>query len=310
MMAGKSCTFTLPVTTQAAAISALNCGSAIFSPSALTQGTAYSGTLTVPYTGGNGGAYSQASFTSNGLSFLLPAGTLASGSGNLIYNVIGSPSVSGTMTIPISFAGNSCNVVATVATATTVVLPGNPQGWMRHNLGADTNLDPDVPVQAINGDYYQWGRPIAVATAYTSASFIPGWSDTSAADGSWADESKTSNDPCPSGFRVPTRQQWQNLLDNTTPSNVGTFTGSSTNFGAAKVFTAGGKKLTLPAAGQRGSMDGLLFYRSRLGSYWSSTKLVGSVNEFSYRLQFGDGTNINIAAPIRSYGFSIRCIAE
>jgi len=37
------------------------------------------------------------------------------------------------------------------------------------------------------------------------------------------------------------------LIDNTTASNVGAFVNSSTNFGSAKVFSGGGKKLTFPA---------------------------------------------------------------
>jgi len=201
-MAGKSCTFTLPVIIEPGTISALNCGSAVFNPSTLTQEVAYNGTLTVPYTGGNGGAYSQASFTHNDLTFLLPAGTLASGSGTLVYTVTGIPSVSGVMNIPISFEGNSCNVITpAVVAAATFVLPGNSKAWMRHNLGADTSLDPDVPVQGIHGNYYQWGRPNVVADASTPPGSIAGWSP-AAPDNYWQDATKTTNDPCPSGFRV------------------------------------------------------------------------------------------------------------
>ncbi len=58
------CTFVLSVTAAGAGgggveISALDCGGVNFSPSTATQGTAYIGTLTIPYTGGNGGSYKQ-----------------------------------------------------------------------------------------------------------------------------------------------------------------------------------------------------------------------------------------------------------
>jgi len=111
---GTSCNVNATVTGGTATVVSLTCSSAVFSPVTLTQGTAYTGTLTVPYTGGNGGTYSQTSFNQNGLTFTLPAGTLAS-TGNLVYNVAGTPSTAGAMSIPISFGGVSCNVSATVA---------------------------------------------------------------------------------------------------------------------------------------------------------------------------------------------------
>lgn len=99
-----------------ATIERLNCTSATFSPATITAGTPYSGTMTVPYTGGNGGSYPQGpSQTINGLTFRLQAGTLNVGSGNLIYTVTGTPTSVVTMNIPVSFNGATiCNVNKTV----------------------------------------------------------------------------------------------------------------------------------------------------------------------------------------------------
>ena len=188
----------------------------------------------------------------------------------------------------------------------TVVLPGNPQAWMRHNLGVDTILDPDVPVQAIHGNYYQWGMLAPVADTNTPAAAIAGWNTTSAADGSWLDASKTANDPCPLGFRVPTSTQFTNLISNTTQSNVGTFTNSPTNFGFAKVFTGGGDKMTLPTAGFRYYPNGTLGYRGDSGYYWSSTQ--GNA-AYAYYLDFGSSI-VRVINSNRPNGFSIRCISE
>lgn len=105
-----------------ASISALTCSSATFSAAA-TSGTAYSGTVSVPYTGGNGGSYSAGSGISStgvtGLTATLSAGTLASGSGALTYTVSGTPASSGTASFAISFGGQSCTLALTVNTTAT-----------------------------------------------------------------------------------------------------------------------------------------------------------------------------------------------
>ncbi|AZA53386.1 FISUMP domain-containing protein [Chryseobacterium sp. G0201] len=307
-VAGQSCSFTVPVTASTAIVGSLTCGSAVFSPASFTSGTNYNGTLKVPYTGGNGGNYSQISFTNNGLTFTLPAGTLGNGNGNLVYNVTGIPMSAGTISIPISFGGQSCNVTATVAKGSTVILPGNPKGWMRHNLGANTSLDPDVPVQGIHGNYYQWGRPTVVANASTPVPPISGWNTAIAPNNSWQDGAKTANDPCPSGFRIPTYEQFTNLINNNASSNVGAWSipTDPTNFGAAKAFGSGSNILTLPIAGIRSEANGELSGRASNGVYWSSTQ-IGTT--YSYYL------SLQIHAPlvstfIRPYGMSIRCIAE
>ncbi|MCS3533094.1 FISUMP domain-containing protein [Chryseobacterium sp. JUb7] len=307
-VAGETCTFTIPVITQGATVGSLNCGSAVFSPAAFTSGTSYSGTLKVPYTGGNGGNYSQISFTNNGLTFTLPAGTLGNGNGNLVYNVTGIPMSAGAISIPISFGGKSCNVTATVAKGSTVILPGNPKGWMRHNLGANTSLDPDVPVQAIHGNYYQWGRATVVANASTPVGAISGWNTAIAPDNSWQDGAKTANDPCPAGFRIPTRQQFSNLTSNNASSNVGTWTPPTnpTNFGSAKVFGSGSNILTLPATGIRSEANGELSGRGTNGNYWSSTQ--SGTTYANYLALLIDYPVVS--SFIRPYGMSIRCIAE
>ena len=120
--AGQSCSLGLTVAAPSAAtITALACGSGSFSAPA-TSGSAYSATATVPYSGGNGIAYTTgpaiASTGVTGLTVTLQAGTLASGSGNLTYNVAGTPSTAGTAMFAISFGGQSCSLALTVASGT------------------------------------------------------------------------------------------------------------------------------------------------------------------------------------------------
>lgn len=76
-------------------IYALQCGSAILTPPKYVAGTKYFGTITLPYTMGNGGTYfSGDSKTVNGLTYQLQSGKLNYGNGNIYYTVSGTPTVS------------------------------------------------------------------------------------------------------------------------------------------------------------------------------------------------------------------------
>ncbi|GAB2535893.1 DUF3500 domain-containing protein [Spirosoma aerophilum] len=106
------------VTPPSAAVTALSCGSATFSTSAVS-GTTYTGTATVPYTGGNAAAYTAGSAIAStgvtGLNATLQAGTLTSGAGTLSVAISGTPSAAGTATFPFTFGGQSCSLALTVS---------------------------------------------------------------------------------------------------------------------------------------------------------------------------------------------------
>ena len=89
----------------------LNCSGAIHSPATATQFSLYSGTTTLPYTGGNGVAYPTQTINSTGvlgLTATLTSGTLASGNGNLSFTVTGTPTSSGLASFVITFGGQTC----------------------------------------------------------------------------------------------------------------------------------------------------------------------------------------------------------
>jgi hypothetical protein len=98
-------------------VSALSCSAATFSAVAV-NGVAYSGTASVPYTGGNGSTYAAGTAVSStgvtGLTATLQAGTLASGAGNLAFVVSGTPATTGSATFPLTFGGQSCSFVLSV----------------------------------------------------------------------------------------------------------------------------------------------------------------------------------------------------
>ena len=183
---------------------------------------------------------------------------------------------------------------------------------MCHNLGAaNTSADPFTPTWEINGGYWQWGWSAQAAPGPTgpdagqaNSGPVGGWNTTPAPNGFWIAGSKTANDPCPAGYRVPTSAQWDGVVANNTKTKVGTFNSSATNYGAGKKF---GDQLMLPAAGLRFPPIGVLEFRGILGYYWSSTESNGG-NALCLNFDVNSATH-NLTLSLL-FGSSVRCIAE
>jgi uncharacterized protein (TIGR02145 family) len=194
-------------------------------------------------------------------------------------------------------------------TSTVFVSSGVSKAFMAHNLGADNSLDAHTPVQGIHGNYYQWGILAHVADDTTSAAAISPWNTTAAANGAWADGSKTATDPCPAGFRVPTRAQWDGVIANNIVSRTSnnSWAAGDANFGSAIHWgpNESTKNLTLPAAGIRSNSNGALTSRGNHGYCWSSTEL----GTFATNLYF-TSSNATTNYGYRTNGLSVRCVSE
>ena len=310
-------TCSVPFTVVAGTISALDCSGATVT-GALTSGQAASGvSASVPYTGGNGGFHSGQTVTSTGVTGLtatLSAGSFLSGAGSLSYAITGTPAGAGTASFALSIGGQTCTLDVTVSSPPVCRAKVNAtdfKDFMCYNLGAaNTSADPFTPGWEINGGYWQWGRkdyaaagPTGPGAGDANDGAVSGWSTTDAANGSWADGSKTANDPCPVGYRVPTKAQWDGVIANNTPTSVGSFNTSATNYGAGRKF---GDQLMLPAAGSRFSDDGALNGRGGSGGYWSSTEY----DNFNAWLLDFNSSGASTSNYDRTGGLSVRCVAE
>ena len=227
--------------------------------------------------------------------------------------------------------------VVTTPSLTTQVASDNSGGtytFLNHNLGADTSLDPHTPVVGLQGAYIQWGKrgpnttedstldwqtaandgSLGFASAPTVGSATPGtWASAETNNDAWnVDENnpiKTANDPCPTGYRVPTRIEWQAVNTNNANSLTGAaWSAGPTEFGNALHYgpDANGKLLTLPAAGSRSRTNGALNERGNTGDYWSSTER----GDNAYSLYFGSSNVTPANNNNRTNGLSVRCIAE
>ena len=149
-----------------------------------------------------------------------------------------------------------------------------------------------------------------IATAWTPMGSIPTWTTSTAT--SWA----AGNNPCPTGWRLPTQAELTALYNaGSTWANAnakgnavaGRFFGSCTNSTLPNNMTA--NCTFLPAVGSRYSRSLADFPPSvgQLGSagfYWSSTN---SSSTEAYHLYF-DSSNRSVSAIEKGYGMSVRCV--
>lgn len=197
--------------------------------------------------------------------------------------------------------------------------------WALHNVGVDPLLDrnPSTVTSAYHGNYYQFGK-IAITAGPTATTTNSNFTTTTPGTAWWnvgteAAPIKTTADPCPAGFRVPTRTEAQRLLDGVNVTYRGSFTDSNTNFGSAAILTSkrnANVVLVLPTQGFQNVSTGNppssvgLENRGNTANYWTSTATGGDVTPF--RLLVSSATTI-VSQPTGGNNFAqsrtIRCAA-
>lgn len=191
----------------------------------------------------------------------------------------------------------SDDTVPTVTTATGRV-------WMDRNLGASQVATSSTDAAAY-GDLYQWGRLAdghqlrnSGTTPTLSNNDVPGNSNFITSQNSPADWRSPQNNnlwqgvngvnnPCPSGFRLPTIPEFQAEIAALSPQN------STTAFLSP---------LKLISTGIKSYPNGVV-NNNVIGYYWTSTT---NGNNAGYIYFYGDG--MGTSSTVRAYGMSVRCI--
>ncbi|MCL2329276.1 MAG: hypothetical protein FWC39_12295 [Bacteroidetes bacterium] len=154
--------------------------------------------------------------------------------------------------------------------------------------------DPSIPENGVKIGNTTW----ATRNVGTNKSFVSNSQDY----GNYYTYNDTEN-VCPDGWKVPTKAQQQELLDNTSDSWTSNYKETGV---AGRVLTGGAIELFFPVAGYRGSGVSRLYGVGTYGHYLSSTE---SGYTFIYHLFFdSDNAYVNYINN-KGDGLSVRCVS-
>ena len=192
--------------------------------------------------------------------------------------------------------------------ANTVVNSTTGKIWMDRNLGA-SQVATSSKDAAAYGDLYQWGRGTdghqlrnSNTTSTLSINDQPADGNFITSSGDWRSTRNTNlwqgvngvNNPCPTGYRIPTAAEWQ--------AERLSWTGGNNDAGALA------SPLKLPLAGARYSPNGAPNAVGEEGRYWSST---ANTNTSSKYLYFSErNTGASVSDRDRAFGYSVRCLKD
>jgi hypothetical protein len=278
-----------------------------FSVPASTGGSTITGYTATSSPGGftASGAASPLTITglSNGTSYtfvVVATNALGNSLASVASNAVIPQFVCGTSTVTFIYKGASVTYgIVSRAYGGTV----GTKCWLDRNLGATQVATSSTDANAY-GDLYQWGRRAdghqirtSLLTYTQSATDVPGnnlfivnsvdWRSTQN-DNLWKGVNGINN-PCPSGYRIPTEIE------------INAEKSSWSTINAAGALAS---PLKLPLAGYRNT-GGSLSNVGTHGRYWSS-----SVSGINAQNLYDHSTAATITSNIRAYGFSVRCIND
>ena len=214
---------------------------------------------------------------------------------------------------------NSIRSVEDIPPASEVLING--VRWATCNVDESGSF---VVSSVAKGKLYQWNRKKAWSPTEgmnkRSDWSYPDWNKTYPNGTTWEE----ANDPSPAGWRAPTKEEIESLLDDNKVSKqryrIGDGMYGLYDFeGILFTDKATGNLLRLPLTGQ--ISDGR--YYSSYGYYWSSAPLIqyGTINErAAYGLRFMDEGNLNgkvvglnvieFSSHDRRYGYAIRSVRK
>lgn len=176
-------------------------------------------------------------------------------------------------------------------------------------IWAETNVDLPYTLadQKAIGKFYQWNRKVAWASNGT----VTGWNTTGASGFLWEEV----NDPCPTGWRVPTRDELQALISSSGQSwrivsadydYPGVWFAPTQQEAVEATFDNPGRGLFFPAGGIRNTTGGLESAGSN-SHYWASD--VNPLGGTTDIMSIASGTYLIFPAE-RTTGCLVRCVHD
>jgi len=177
--------------------------------------------------------------------------------------------------------------------------------FMCYNLGVkDFSHSPFKPDYAIRGDMFTWdGQKVSISG---NAPFQ------TSERGPMTSTAWTHSNPCPSGWRVPTIEEWKAVFSNNQRSRIGDFKGGEGDSGVRL-----GDNLVLPATCYLDYVkSGKAWYHSHLTCnnrifYWSSSVIRDIKRAFPYKyynIKYYSDNDFVRQAEYPMMGQSVRCI--
>ena len=289
----------------------------------------------VPYNGGNGGSFQGYSTNSTGvigLTATLAPGNFATGTGFLALHISGTPTSIGTAYFLVNISGQECTFIVTINSAATcgageVHNPNLIYGTMQDQEGNEYKTiqigDQEWMAENLNTSIYRNGEVISNVTENTQ------WE---ALDlGAWCFNNNDSQyecpygklynwyavadqrNLCPSGWHVPTENEWTILFDylGGTITAGGKMKSTSTQFWwpSPNVDATNSSGFSGLPGGYRGANPiWEPFYQIGFDGFWWSSSENNNNGAASF-LPF-DGGNANLTEFPQSFGLSVRCLRD
>jgi uncharacterized protein (TIGR02145 family) len=185
--------------------------------------------------------------------------------------------------------------------------PATGRTWMDRNLGASRVATSPTDKRAY-GYLYQWGRTNDEHEKRYSPNTSTLTNIDQPDDGKfilvpngpydWRSERNNDlwqgedgiNNPCPSGYRLPTEDEWE---------------AERQSWSSKDAAGAYGSPLKLPLAGFRSRSSGSIFLVDSVGNYWASSVSGSDAMSLNFL-----SSNASLYSSNRAHGFSVRCIKD